>query len=339
MRFRPAFAARRCRFEQLESRRLLTSAPSFPDQTLDVDENRPAGTEVGVLSVEHEGPVEFEITSGTGRHLFQVDNSGVITVQAPANLDHEAVSQYELNIVARDPNLLEAEDSAVVTIRINDVAEAPVVLSPIGVEPLLGSVQFEIWIPETTFFEADEGDRFTLSLRQDGGPPPSWIEFDPTTNILRGLPPNLEGEINLEIVATDSTGLTGVDVLTLDVLENPFPWQNFINNLDVNNDNDVTPRDIALLVQDLLRNNIHSLPLSGPTDPPAYLDVFADNQVTPRDVAILAAELIRQTRGQGEAEGESFDRLSPDLPPPLDGESLAAWYAAETTFPRQRRSG
>jgi hypothetical protein len=79
-------------------------------------------------------------------------------------------------------------------------------------------------------------------------------------------------------------------------------WQNPRNAQDVNDDDDVTPLDVLILI-----NYINSHPRStalpaAPAAPPPYYDVSDDGQVTPRDVLLVINYINAHPLGAGEGE-------------------------------------
>ncbi|MCO6455656.1 MAG: hypothetical protein J5I93_10215 [Pirellulaceae bacterium] len=96
-----------------------------------------------------------------------------------------------------------------------------------------------------------------------------------------------EPQVTLRITARDSgtpAGTLAVDVL-LEVVANPFPWQNSLDRLDVNRDGVIAPIDVLLVVNELNSRGSRSLlvPPQWPLVPPPFVDVSGDNIVAPGD--------------------------------------------------------
>jgi hypothetical protein len=104
-------------------------------------------------------------------------------------------------------------------------------------------------------------------------------------------------------VADEHGARTNVATVQIQVLIDPYPWQNSDINLDVNADGDVSPMDALLIINHLNFVGSGNLPIP-PTAgffPPPYLDVSGDNAVTPID-AIMVINYLN--RDQSEPEGE-----------------------------------
>lgn len=96
------------------------AAPEIPAQSFSVDEDANNGTTVGTVSYTGGIPTSFAILSGNGGGVFQIDNSGVITVADNTNLDYETTSSYTLEVEASNTH---GSDTGTITININDVDE------------------------------------------------------------------------------------------------------------------------------------------------------------------------------------------------------------------------
>ena len=104
-------------------------------------------------------------------------------------------------------------------------------------------------------------------------------------------------------VADEHGARTNVATVQIQVLIDPYPWQNSDLNLDVNGDGAVSPMDALLIINHLNFVGSGNLPIP-PTAgffPPPYLDVSGDNAVTPID-AIMVINYLN--RDQSEPEGE-----------------------------------
>ena len=102
--------------------------------TRSVDENSPAGTNVGaaVTAVDNGGdtnnddPLIYKL-SGSDARYFDIEergnNKGQISVAAGTNLDYEKKKTYTVTVTAIDPS--GSSDNVTVTINVTDVAESP----------------------------------------------------------------------------------------------------------------------------------------------------------------------------------------------------------------------
>ena len=114
----------------------VNAAPTVADQALSVDENSGNGTLIGsVTATDPDSPespespesgdaLTFGVTGGSGKTAFVVDEStGAMTVTDSSQLDFEAMPVLTLEVVVTDSGGL--TDTAIVTVNINDVNEAP----------------------------------------------------------------------------------------------------------------------------------------------------------------------------------------------------------------------
>ena len=111
------------------------TSPSFgtgAPTSLTIAENSPGGTTVGtVAATDPEGDTLTYSLDAAADALFDIDSSGVITVQAGAQLDHESTASYMVTVSVSDGKALDGSaDTAVdatraVTINVSDVSEPP----------------------------------------------------------------------------------------------------------------------------------------------------------------------------------------------------------------------
>lgn len=107
-------------------------APIIADQTMGVDENSPADTEVGSISAQEEDAgqtLTYSITGGADAAMFAIDSaSGTVTVTADAALDFEAQGSATIEVTATDDGQPQPLSStATITIEINNVNEPPTI--------------------------------------------------------------------------------------------------------------------------------------------------------------------------------------------------------------------
>lgn len=108
-----------------------TFAPSIPpvitDATRSVAENSPAGTNVGTPITAANSPTSFSITGGDGQSLFDIDNSGQITVKSGAVLDYETTPSYTLLVTAT--NSAGTSNEATITINVTILKNLSIAMS------------------------------------------------------------------------------------------------------------------------------------------------------------------------------------------------------------------
>ncbi len=105
------------------------------------------------------------------------------------------------------------------SIDILSVNDAPVLAQGLGTRNLDQGQAFSYTIPTGTFTDADTGDSLTLSATSgDGSALPAWLSFDAATGRLTGTPGNADvGTRTVRVTATDSSGATVSDLLTIQV--------------------------------------------------------------------------------------------------------------------------
>ncbi len=94
------------------------------------------------------------------------------------------------------------------------------------------------------------------------------------------------------------------------------PWRNPALHEDVNDDGHVTSLDVLLLIVDINRGGIRTLPSVHQSDetPAPFLDVTGDNSLAPMDVLSVIACLNSIERAS-EGEGEAAAPFLPGIPP------------------------
>jgi len=110
--------------------------PVVEAQTFTLDENAVAGTIVGtVVATESDAgqSLTYAITGGTGQGVFAIGAGGVVTVLDPSRLDFETITSFTLDILVSDNGVPSRTASAVMTIVLRNVDEAPSVLAPSSV--------------------------------------------------------------------------------------------------------------------------------------------------------------------------------------------------------------
>ncbi|NGP87657.1 Ig-like domain-containing protein [Fodinibius halophilus] len=108
--------------------------PAMADQSVgSVDENASNGTVVGTIVTTDDTPTQFVISSGNTDDAFQIDNSGQVLVANQSVIDYETKNQYDFTVETNDKPSGNGI-SAVISLTINDVDEAPVFISETSVD-------------------------------------------------------------------------------------------------------------------------------------------------------------------------------------------------------------
>ena len=106
-------------------------------------------------------------------------------------------------------------------------------------------------------------------------------------------------------VSADAAGYISLPA-DLDVVSHPFPWQNFVNSMDVDGDGVVILLDALVAINDINLNGARLLPdPDGQFSPPPYYDVNGNGYLTAIDVLVIFNHLIEQAAAEAEAEGEA----------------------------------
>ncbi|TWA79619.1 hemolysin type calcium-binding protein [Azospirillum brasilense] len=109
--------------------------------------------------------------------------------------------------------------SSTTSISVLSVNDAPVLAQALGTRNVDQGQAFSYTIPAGTFTDADTGDSLTFSATSgDGSALPAWLSFDAATGRLSGTPGNADvGTRTVRVTATDSSGATVTDLLTIQV--------------------------------------------------------------------------------------------------------------------------
>lgn len=144
---------------------IVNDKPNFPDQSFNVAENSPIGTQIGSLIATDtiEGPLIYRILSGNELSLITlVDTSGVLSVNDSSAFDFEKNTSFEFTIEVSDTELT---DTASVIVFLLDISEPPtlddetfsiVENSPSGT--LIGKVTAEDGDGDAVFYSLGEGN-------------------------------------------------------------------------------------------------------------------------------------------------------------------------------------
>jgi hypothetical protein len=114
-----------------------------------------------------------------------------------------------------------------------------------------------------------------------------------------------EPQVALTLTATGADGASLSKNFIIDVSGFRSPWQNPRDPLDVNDDGEITPLDILIIINQLNLYGSHQLPVlpnNGSGEPPAILpDTSGDGYLSPLD-ALLIINALNRSRGGGEGE-------------------------------------
>ncbi|GAB4311654.1 MAG: hypothetical protein Kow00127_01700 [Bacteroidales bacterium] len=106
----------------------LNEIPEVNDQNLDIEENMPQGSSVGLIEAtdpDNGQQLSFAIISGNVNSAFAIDNSGNLTVSNAAALDYESQPVFNLVVEVTDNGSSPLSAQANVVVNLLDVNEAP----------------------------------------------------------------------------------------------------------------------------------------------------------------------------------------------------------------------
>ncbi len=197
-------------------------APTINDATFSVNENSANGTSVGAQvatdpdTTVPNNTLRYSITSGNTNNAFTIGtNTAQITVANSAALDFETTPSYNLTIQANDGGTPSLFDTAMITINVSDINEAPVITS-------------------TNTFSADENQTAVTTLTvadEDSGDTPEFSTtltgtdagaFNLTTNgvLTFRTAPNFETQSSYSITVTATDGaLSATQAITVNVID------------------------------------------------------------------------------------------------------------------------
>ena len=105
--------------------------PTIDSETVSIDENTANATSVLTVTVsDADGDnLSFDIISGNTNSAFAIDGAGTITVNDVNALDFETTPTFMLEVEATDDGPLTLSSTSIITINLNDINEAPVILT------------------------------------------------------------------------------------------------------------------------------------------------------------------------------------------------------------------
>ncbi|WP_171261374.1 beta strand repeat-containing protein [Acinetobacter indicus] len=190
-------------------------------------ENQVAGYVVGqVAATDNVAVTGYEITAGNDAGYFAIDSTGKITLTAAgaaaAANDYETMpNSFELNVRAKDAAGNWSE-SALVTVSVLDVNEAPKITSPETVSVAENTTA--VITVTATDVDADEQQTYTIT----GGADANLFDIDPVTGklIFKNAPDfenpadvGADNVYNVQVTVTDKDVLTDVQDIAVTVTD------------------------------------------------------------------------------------------------------------------------
>jgi PKD repeat protein len=221
---------------------------------------------------------------------------------------YPAAGTYPASVKVRDDEGLEG--TALFEVVVTPQNRPPEVTQLIGDQSLTAYECFQFIVDDGTFSDPDPGDVLSYSATlSDGTPLPGWLSFDSATRTFGGRPTNIDaGTLNVTVQATDSGDppLSAATTFAITVNENPHPHQNPENPFDVDNDQQVKPLDVQLVINYLNTYGVGLLP--APTGcwqtQSLFVDTSGDNIASAVDVLLVINYLNSLAAGEGESSAD-----------------------------------
>lgn len=275
-----------------------------------VAENMPAGTVVGTVSTldpDAGDSFTYQVVAGQTQVPFEIVGNQLRTTR---KLNFEVLAAYNLSIRSTDASGLFLDSSF--TIDVLDVLELAIiagndsVITPtnrtIIIDVLANDVDPDGTIDRSTVTILTQPISGSARVLEDGR-----IEYTPPVDERLTVSFTYQVQDNDEV----SSNVASVSVRVFPAFQNPR------NPLDVDNDGDVSPLDVLMIINDIEANRFRDLPNDVEETAP-YIDTNGNGRLDPLDVLEVINYL---NRGSGEsAEGEQSSVAD-------DGESMQAAYA------------
>ena len=197
---------------------LQLSTANFPpkiiDQTFAIDENSATDSVVGtvVATDPNDDPLIYSIVGGTGVSAFNLDNTGQLTVKSSSLLDHEQASSYTFFVRVTDGTI---HDTAIVRVTINDVNEAPSILTS-SLAISAGSANGET-VGTVNVDDPDTNDSIGYTVTGGTGSSLFALSESGLVTIVDGSNFTSGDNYTLIIQVADAGGLTDTETVTVNV--------------------------------------------------------------------------------------------------------------------------
>lgn len=184
--------------------------------------------------VESDGIDRIEFASGsgivlsslaasrTGDDLILTFGSNSVTIAGHYGSTASKVDEF----VTYQAGVPYTYSAAQVEALVTGVNSAPYLAAPIRSLAARANVTWTYQVPANTFTDTQSQTALTYTARQAGGAAlPSWLTFNASTRTLSGKPPNnTTADYAIEIVATDTLGLSTAAPFTLSVRTGLTTW-------------------------------------------------------------------------------------------------------------------
>jgi VCBS repeat-containing protein len=127
-------------------------------------------------------------------------------------------------VVADDVPFFSLTATGYLTIEIQGVNDAPMLVAPLADQSVTAGAGFSFALPAGAFTDVDNGDRLSYGATlADGSALPGWLAFDAATGTFSGTAPVSAGAttLDVQVTASDLAGATASDVFALAVAGAP----------------------------------------------------------------------------------------------------------------------
>ena len=295
-------------------------APSVVTTSVTVSEGAVPGADTPLArlrfaDVDPNDTLTSEIIGGTGAAAFILDpQTHDLKLADGAILDAD-VEDPTLTLDVRVTDAGGKSATGTIQVKLNNVNEPPVFNSELGDIALDSGETFE-FVFDDDFVQDPEGGDFQISVFDNTGTLPPWIEYDRFTRTLLATPtPNDLGSFSFTLRAFElSTTATNDVVFNINVQNGDQPLTNRRNRLDVDNNKQVVPSDILVVINFLAEFGEiavnANVPFSG------FVDVSGDGRVTPLDILTVIEGLTELSAPTPQGELTAF--IGDDHDDPVD---------------------
>ncbi|WP_269326187.1 putative Ig domain-containing protein [Chromobacterium piscinae] len=161
--------------------------------------------------------LRYSVTMANGDPLpawLSFDPASGVLAGMPTN---QTTGTMALQLVATDMGGLSA--GTPLSLNVSPRYQAPDVMHPLPDQTLSAGTAWQFALPTDLFHEAVPGDTLSLRVTLDNGDPlPAWVQFDPISKTLSGLPTDqTTGSLKLKVTASDQGGLSNSAAISVTV--------------------------------------------------------------------------------------------------------------------------
>lgn len=252
--------------------------------------------------------------------IVNLVNSDTSEATIPTTVTIDAnQSSGSFTVTAQDDDLLDGSQTLAITASADGYSPVSVNLEVTDYETLtvlLASDQIAekvVTSATVTRSNSDTAAPLTVSLASDDtseATVPSNVTLaanSATANFqVTAIDDGLEDGSQVAQISASATGYVSV-AADLTVVTHPFPWQNFVNNKDVDGNGAVVLLDALAVINEINLNGARLLPdPTGQFSPPPFYDVSGDHYITAVDVLVIFNFLTQEAEAEAEGEAGQF---------------------------------